>query len=128
VLQCRSMPTWITIRTFIAIFFALFGLRLMASTDEMRASLGALFAALGITFLWRRGLRCERVSRAGTTSLGDTIRCVCATAALTNSSSRAPLALEYCSRKMAATSAWARSLMVASHQKLQRVYWRLNAN
>jgi hypothetical protein len=33
-----SMPTWITIRTFIAVFFALFGLRLIASLDEMRCS------------------------------------------------------------------------------------------
>jgi hypothetical protein len=51
------MPTWITIRTFIAIFFALFGLRLMASTDEMRASLGALFAALGGVVLRKWGCR-----------------------------------------------------------------------
>jgi hypothetical protein len=48
-----AMPTWITIRTFIAVFFALFGLRLIASLDEMRATFGALIAALGITFLWR---------------------------------------------------------------------------
>lgn len=47
------MPLWMTIRTFIAIFFTLFGLRLLISADQLQSMVGALLAALGITFLWR---------------------------------------------------------------------------
>jgi hypothetical protein len=48
------MPIWIMIRTFIAIFFVLFGLALIAGRgNDPLALLGALLAALGITFLWR---------------------------------------------------------------------------
>jgi len=47
------MSIWFTIRTFIAFYFVLFGLAYMAGANEMRALVGALFAALGVTFLWR---------------------------------------------------------------------------
>ena len=48
------MPIWIMIRTFIAIFLVLFGLALIAGRgNDPQSLLGALLAALGITFLWR---------------------------------------------------------------------------
>lgn len=48
-----SMNIWILIRTFIAFFLALFGVAVMAGADQSRAMVGALLAALGLTFLFR---------------------------------------------------------------------------
>jgi len=47
------MNIWLTIRSFIAFYFLLFGLAYMVGAAENRAFLGALFAALGLTFFWR---------------------------------------------------------------------------
>lgn len=47
------MNVWITIRTFIAIFFVLFGVAYILGADQGRALIGGLFAALGLTFLGR---------------------------------------------------------------------------
>jgi hypothetical protein len=47
------MTTWFTIRTFLAFYFMLFGTAFMAGAKEERAFVGAFFAALGVTFLWR---------------------------------------------------------------------------
>jgi uncharacterized membrane protein YqaE (UPF0057 family) len=47
------METWMLVRTFIAFFLALFGVGLVAGTNESGALLGAVLAALGLTFLLR---------------------------------------------------------------------------
>jgi len=47
------MNIWLTIRSFIAFYFLLFGLAFMANAPQERALLGALFAAVGLTFFWR---------------------------------------------------------------------------
>jgi hypothetical protein len=47
------MNIWLTIRTFIAFYLLLFGLAFMANAPQERALLGALFAAVGLTFFWR---------------------------------------------------------------------------
>jgi hypothetical protein len=47
------MNIWLTIRSFIAFFFVLFGLAFMLNVPPERALLGALFAAIGLAFFWR---------------------------------------------------------------------------
>ena len=47
------MNIWLTVRTFIAFYFVLFGVAYMAGAGQWRAIVGAFFAALGVTFLWR---------------------------------------------------------------------------
>jgi hypothetical protein len=47
------MSAWITIRTFIAFYFLLFGFAYMAGVPDGRALIGASFAAIGMTFFWR---------------------------------------------------------------------------
>ncbi|HYU45470.1 MAG TPA: hypothetical protein VEK84_04740 [Terriglobales bacterium] len=47
------MSIWLTIRSFIAFFFLLFGLAFMFNIPQERALLGALFAAVGLAFFWR---------------------------------------------------------------------------
>jgi len=47
------MNTWLTIRSFLAFYFLLFGLAFMANSPQERALLGASFAAIGLTFFWR---------------------------------------------------------------------------
>jgi hypothetical protein len=47
------METWMLVRTFIAFFLALFGVALIAGADQQRATVGAVLAALGLTFLLR---------------------------------------------------------------------------
>jgi hypothetical protein len=54
------MNIWIIIRTFIAFFLALFGVAVMAGADQQRALVGALLAALGLTFLWRLWLAMQK--------------------------------------------------------------------
>jgi hypothetical protein len=44
------MNTWLTMRSFIAFYFLLFGLAYMIGAPEQRALLGAFFAALGLAF------------------------------------------------------------------------------
>jgi hypothetical protein len=47
------MNIWIVVRTFIAFFLALFGVAVIAGADQQRAMVGAVLAALGLTFLLR---------------------------------------------------------------------------
>jgi hypothetical protein len=47
------MNIWLTIRSFIAFYFLLFGLAYMAGAPDQRALVGAFLAALGLTFFWR---------------------------------------------------------------------------
>jgi len=47
------MDIWLTIRSFIAFYFLLFGLAFMAGVAEGRIWLEPFFAALGLTFFWR---------------------------------------------------------------------------
>jgi hypothetical protein len=47
------MNVWLTIRSFIALYFLLFGLAYMGGAPQDRALLGAFFAALGLAFFWR---------------------------------------------------------------------------
>jgi hypothetical protein len=47
------MDYWLTIRSFVAFFFVLFGVAVMAGAPDQRSILGALFTALGLTFFWR---------------------------------------------------------------------------
>jgi len=47
------MNYWLTIRSFIAFFFVLFGVTVMAGVPDQRGILGAFFTALGLTFFWR---------------------------------------------------------------------------
>jgi hypothetical protein len=48
------MDVWLTIRSFLAIFFLLYGICIMAGvTDDLRGMLGASLTALGLTFFWR---------------------------------------------------------------------------
>jgi hypothetical protein len=47
------MNTWLTIRSFIALYLLLFGLAFMANVPEERALIGAFFAAVALTFFWR---------------------------------------------------------------------------
>ncbi len=56
------MNTWLTIRTFVAIFLSTFGLGLMfiRSQDE-RLLLGSVIAAFGLTFLLRMALEVRRL-------------------------------------------------------------------
>lgn len=44
---------WMIVRIYLAFFFAFFGLGVMFGRDQTSALVGAPFAALGITFLWR---------------------------------------------------------------------------
>jgi hypothetical protein len=44
---------WVIGRIYFAFFFAFFGLGVMFGRDQTSALVGAPFAALGITFLWR---------------------------------------------------------------------------
>jgi hypothetical protein len=51
------MSLWLTVRAFIAIFLAAFGIGLMfVRTEDMRVFVGAALVALGLTFLLRLGL------------------------------------------------------------------------
>jgi hypothetical protein len=51
------MSLWLTVRAFIAIFLAAFGIGLMfVRTEDMRVFVGAALMALGLTFLLRLGL------------------------------------------------------------------------
>ncbi len=51
------MNTWLTVRTFIAIFLGVFGLGLMfPRSDDMRLMLGALLFSLGAIFLLRMAI------------------------------------------------------------------------
>jgi hypothetical protein len=47
------MNIWLTIRSFIAFYFLLFGLAFMVNVPRERALLGAFFAAVGLAFFWR---------------------------------------------------------------------------
>jgi hypothetical protein len=47
------MDLWLTIRSFIAIFFVLLGVAVMAGVPDQRGMVGAFLAALGLTFFWR---------------------------------------------------------------------------
>jgi hypothetical protein len=47
------MELWLTIRSFIAFFFLLFGVAVMAGVPDQRNLIGAFLAALGLTFFWR---------------------------------------------------------------------------
>jgi len=47
------MDIWLTLRSFLAFYFFLFGLAFMAGAANERALLGAFFAALGLSFFWR---------------------------------------------------------------------------
>lgn len=52
-----AMNIWLTVRTFIAIFFVAFGIGLMvARSEDMRLMVGALLAAFGLTFMLRMAL------------------------------------------------------------------------
>ena len=51
--SAASMDVWLTIRSFLAIFFLLYGICLMAGVSDARGMLGAFLAALGLTFFWR---------------------------------------------------------------------------
>lgn len=47
------MDIWLTIRTFIALYFLLFGLAFMFGASDQHALLGAFFASLGLSYFWR---------------------------------------------------------------------------
>jgi len=47
------MDVWLTIRSFLAIFFLLYGICIMVGVSDARGMLGAFLAALGLTFFWR---------------------------------------------------------------------------
>ena len=47
------MTIWLTIRSFLAVYFILFGLAFMCGAANERALVGAFFAAMGLTFFWR---------------------------------------------------------------------------
>jgi hypothetical protein len=46
------MSTWLTVRTFIALFLAILGVGMMFTAD-IRIFVGAMIAAIGLTFLVR---------------------------------------------------------------------------
>jgi hypothetical protein len=50
------MSNWLTVRTFLAIFLAAFGFGFMFSEAHTRLMFGAVFVALGLTFLCRLAL------------------------------------------------------------------------
>jgi len=51
------MNTWLTLRTFLALFLIAFGIGLMfVRSEDTRLMIGALFVAIGATFLLRLGL------------------------------------------------------------------------
>jgi hypothetical protein len=55
------MNIWLTVRTCIAVFLVLFGIGLMfVRSEDERLMLGALFAAIGLTFIFRMALVLRR--------------------------------------------------------------------
>ena len=62
-LRRRVLPMniWLTVRTFIALFLIVLGIGLVfVRTEDMRIMLGAVFAAIGLTFLLRMALVLRR--------------------------------------------------------------------
>jgi hypothetical protein len=47
------MSRWLTVRTFCAFFFVLFGIGIMFWSNDARLAMGAALASLGLTFFWR---------------------------------------------------------------------------
>jgi hypothetical protein len=51
------MNIWLTVRTFIALFLVALGIGFMfVRSEDMRLMVGALFVAMGLTFLLRMAL------------------------------------------------------------------------
>jgi hypothetical protein len=52
-----AMNIWLTVRTFIALFLVALGIGLMfVRSEDMRLMVGALFVAMGLTFMLRMAL------------------------------------------------------------------------
>lgn len=68
------MSTWITIRSFIAFYFVVFGITYLAGVPDMRALWGSFFVAIEITFFWRLWVAMRKGLWRLTGTIGNQIR------------------------------------------------------